>query len=171
MQHYLRQVSPQILKATSTLLAGIGSTKFKRMGILKIFAGNGGRGAYCGDEGPAQYACLNVPEDVAIDGAGNLYIADRYNHRIRKVDPSGVISTVAGNGSAAFCGDGGPAPQACLDEPHFVAVDPAGKFTNWGPRKCSNSKGRFQWDDFNSCRKWISWFLWGWRARHQRLPN
>ena len=113
-------------KGNLFVVAGNRVYKILTNGNLKIFAGIGGRGAYCGDGGPAQYACLNGAEDVAIDGAGNLYIADRHNHRVRKVDPAGVITTVAGNGSADFCGDGGLATEACLDEPQHVAVDPAG---------------------------------------------
>jgi sugar lactone lactonase YvrE len=94
-------------------------------GIITTVAGNGSQG-YLGDGGPANATRLNVPEDVAVDAAGNLYIADKENHRIRKVDPSGTITTVAGNGSGGFGGDGGAATDASLYYPSGVTVDGAG---------------------------------------------
>ncbi len=71
---------------------------------------------------------------MATDGAGNLYIADRHNHRIRKVDPSGIITTIAGSGERGDGGDGGPATQARMDHPWDVAVDVAGNvyIADWG---------------------------------------
>ena len=69
---------------------------------------------------------MNFPEDVAIDGAGYLYIADTANHRIRRVDPSGTIATIAGTGEEGFSGDGAPAVSAQLSGPKGVAVDGAG---------------------------------------------
>src|SRR5207249_921526 len=65
------------------------------------------------------------PGDIAVDSAGNLYIADTFNHRIRKVS-DGVITTVAGNGTSGFSGDYGPASSAQLSNPRAVAVDSAG---------------------------------------------
>jgi len=94
-------------------------------GSFTTFAGNGTLG-YSGDGGPATNAELNAPSGVAVDAAGNVYIADYGNEVIRMVAPSGVISTVAGNGVAGYSGDGGPATQASLDSPFGVAVDPAG---------------------------------------------
>ena len=83
-------------------------------GVITTVAGNG-TGRFAGDQGPAISASLDVPEDVAIDGAGNLLIADSGNNRVRKVDLiSGLISTVAGTGTDGFSGDGGPAIQAML---------------------------------------------------------
>jgi uncharacterized protein (TIGR03437 family) len=79
-----------------------------------------------GDGGPASAGLLDQPSDVAIAGKGNLYISDRLNHRVRKIDPSGIISTLAGNGFALFAGDGGPAAQASLNQPIGLAVDSAG---------------------------------------------
>jgi sugar lactone lactonase YvrE len=96
-------------------------------GIITTVAGSGTCG-FSGDNGPATSAQLNIQADiggVAIDGAGNLYIADGPNHRIRKVS-NGVINTVAGNGTAGFSGDNGPATSASLNYPKVVVVDSAG---------------------------------------------
>ena len=93
-------------------------------GALTIVAGNGQPG-FSGDGGPATSASLNQPEGLAIDTAGNLYIADQHNNRIRKVT-GGMITTVAGNGARSFSGEGGPATSASLDYPMGVAVDSAG---------------------------------------------
>jgi sugar lactone lactonase YvrE len=79
-----------------------------------------------GDGGPATGAKFDAPKGVAVDGAGNLYIADNGNNRIRKVDGSGNISTVAGNGTRGFSGDGGLATSAMLQYPSGLAVDGAG---------------------------------------------
>ena len=94
-------------------------------GIITTVAGTGGKN-FSGDGGPATAALLNAPNDVAVDGYGNLYIADLGNHRIRKVNQSGLITTIAGNGSDQFSGDGGPAIAAGLNFPHGIAVDTAG---------------------------------------------
>jgi sugar lactone lactonase YvrE len=88
-------------------------------------AGDGIDG-FAGDGGAASSARLSAPAGVAVDGAGNLYIADAGNNRVRKVDVAGVISTIAGSGSAGISGDGGPATAAQLDNPMGVAVDSAG---------------------------------------------
>lgn len=107
-------------------------------GVITTYAGGGtvdprdpsGRSLpsnYCGDGGPADKACLKRPMGLATDAAGNLFIADSTNSRVRKVDTRGVITTVAGNGTRGFCGDGGPATQACLEGgPRSVALDAAG---------------------------------------------
>ena len=94
-------------------------------GTITTVAGNGLQG-FSGDGGAASAASLNQPLGVAVDASGNLYIADRANHRIRKVDTSGVITTVAGDGTSAYGGDGGPAVAASLYNPTGVAVDAAG---------------------------------------------
>ena len=94
-------------------------------GVISTVAGNGNPG-YSGDGGPAASAMLNYPTGVAVDAAGNLFIADYGNDRIRMVTPSGIISTVAGNGTAGFSGDGVPANSAQLNGPTGVAVDAAG---------------------------------------------
>ena len=84
-------------------------------GIITTVAGTGTFG-YTGDNIAATSAKLNSPFGVAVDSAGNLYIADTGNHRIRKVDASGIITTVAGNGTG-YSGDGGPATSAELNYP------------------------------------------------------
>ena len=95
-------------------------------GIITTVAGTGAQG-YNGDDIPATAALLNNPIDVAIDPAGNLYIADHHNHRIRRVDAATqVITTVAGTGVAGDSGDGGPAVFAEMNEPGDVKVDETG---------------------------------------------
>ena len=94
-------------------------------GNLKTIAGNGTAG-YSGDSGPATKAELNDPDGVNFDASGNMYIADVLNNVIRKVDPAGNITTVAGNGTAGFSGDGGPATAAELHGPFGVTPDSAG---------------------------------------------
>jgi len=96
-------------------------------GIITTVAGNGTPG-FSGDGGPATSAELYYPSGVAVDGQGNIYIGDLYNNRIRMVNASGVITTVAGNGTAGFSGDGGPATSAELNMPAGVAVDGNGNF-------------------------------------------
>jgi trimeric autotransporter adhesin len=94
--------------------------------IISTVAGNGTRG-YSGDGGAATSAELNYPQGVALDTSGNIYIADSSNERIRKVTVStGIISTVAGNGTAGYSGDDGAATSAELNYPIGVAVDSAG---------------------------------------------
>ena len=93
-------------------------------GLITTVAGNGTQG-FSGDNGPGTSAQLNRPGGVAVDSAGNLYIADTWNNRIRKVS-GGVITTVAGNGTQGFSGDNGPATIAQLANPAGVAVDSAG---------------------------------------------
>jgi sugar lactone lactonase YvrE len=89
-------------------------------------AGNGAA-AFGGDNGPATAASLFYPSGIALDRAGNLFIADGYNLRIRRVDAkTGVITTVAGNGSQGYSGDNGPATSASLYFPGDVALDTAG---------------------------------------------
>src|SRR5262249_11545839 len=99
--------------------------QFKLPGIITTVAGNGA-GGFCDDNRTATSGCLYVPEAVAVDDNGNLLIADTFNHRICKVNASGTITTVAGNGTADFCGDNGPGTSACLNFPQGVAADDAG---------------------------------------------
>jgi uncharacterized protein (TIGR03437 family) len=97
-------------------------------GEINTYAGYFSAGpGYAGDGGQANRAQLQNPNGLALDSAGNLYIADTDNHVIRKVTAAtGVITTVAGNGIAGYTGDGGPATQASLDEPKGVALDSNG---------------------------------------------
>ena len=99
--------------------------KVDTSGIITTVAGTG-TGAYSGDEGPATSAEINVPQGVCVDNSGNIYIADTLNHRIRKVDTSGIITTVAGTGTGAYSGDEGPATSAEINVPQGVCVDNSG---------------------------------------------
>jgi trimeric autotransporter adhesin len=99
--------------------------KVDTAGIITTVAGTGSSG-FSGDGGPATAAKLNGPEGLYIDASGNLYIAEISNHRIRKVDTAGIISTVAGVGTQGFSGDGGAATAAELNRPEGVSVDAAG---------------------------------------------
>src|SRR5204863_10175714 len=91
--------------------------------IITAIAGNG-TATFSGDGGPATAASLNQPWGIAIDGAGNLFLVDTYNHRIRRVNAgTGTITTVAGAGTQGFSGDSGPAVAAALLFPVAVAVD------------------------------------------------
>ncbi len=102
--------------------------KIDTSGIITTIAGGGGAASgYGGDGGPATAATLNVTTSVALDTANNLYIADGANGRIRKVSPSGIITTIAGTGTRGYSGDGGPATAAMLDFPISVVVDSAGE--------------------------------------------
>ncbi len=94
-------------------------------GIINRIAGSGIHGS-AGDNGPATSAQLSEPYGLAVDSAGNLYIADTYNNRIRKVNPSGEITTIAGTGQPGFTGDNGPAVKAQLYGPTRLALDAAG---------------------------------------------
>jgi len=103
--------------------------KVNTNGIITTVAGRGMNAydaGYSGDGGPATEADLNYPYGVAVDTEGNVYIADTYNHRIRKVDSNGIITTVAGNGIRGCNGDGGPATEATITYPSDVAVDTEG---------------------------------------------
>lgn len=99
--------------------------KVDNSGIITTVIGSGGFG-FSGDGGPGALALLAQPGGLAFDSTGNLYIADTNNERIRKVDTTGTITTVAGNGRFKYAGDGGPATGASLDSPTAVAVDPGG---------------------------------------------
>lgn len=102
-------------------------------GLITTIVGSGPIGTsiddgnLAGDGGPALAATLQEPWGIVIDANGNLLIADRDNHAIRKVDPTMVITTVAGSGNRGFSGDGGPATQANLSRPQSVAVDRLGQ--------------------------------------------
>jgi hypothetical protein len=95
-------------------------------GIIATVAGTGTAG-FSGDGGPGTVAQVDdLHGTLGLDGAGNLYIPDTGNNRIRKLDTSGAITTIAGTGSAGYSGDGGPATSARLNQPRGAALDPAG---------------------------------------------
>ena len=90
---------------------------------ITTYAGTGG-GGYSGDGGPAVNATIDAPLDVYADSNGNVLISDQYNHRVRKVDAvTGIITTIAGNGTPGFSGDGGLAIHAKLNQPTGLFVD------------------------------------------------
>jgi sugar lactone lactonase YvrE len=131
-----KRVSPELIYPNGLALDARGDLYISDIGshsILKldsqsrltVIAGTGESG-YSGDGGPAVSACLNAPHDLTFDASGRLLIADTYNHRIRRVDRQGVITTVAGNGSAPNTGYGRPAPEDSLNNPQGIAVDQAG---------------------------------------------
>ena len=93
-------------------------------GIITTIAGNGVAG-YGGDGGPALEASLNFPAGLAFHN-GSLYVADRNNHRVRRIHSDGIITTVVGVGEPDCCGDGGPAVEAMLNLPSDIALDAAG---------------------------------------------
>jgi sugar lactone lactonase YvrE len=100
--------------------------KVDTKGVIKAFAGNGTYG-YSGDGGLATKASINPTfGGISVDNQGNLYLADRTNHRIRKVDSNGIITTIAGNGSAGYSGNGGQATEAQLNLPEDMVVDKNG---------------------------------------------
>lgn len=98
--------------------------KVAQNGIISNFAGNGTAG-FAGDNGPPQNAEFNGPQGVTVDSSGAVYVADSNNRRIRKI-ANGVVTTVAGNGTAGLSGDGGPATSAQIGIPSRVALDSAG---------------------------------------------
>jgi sugar lactone lactonase YvrE len=95
-------------------------------GIIRTVAGGGKPADGLGDGGPATEASLNIPDGLALDAGGNLFIADNLHFRVRKVGPVGIITTAAGTGQAGSAGDGGPATEARLDAPAGLTVDRAG---------------------------------------------
>ena len=115
------------MEVGNLFIADTGNARIRKVtpaGIITTVAGTGEFG-FSGDGGLLPRPAF-LPVDVAVDGAGNLFIADTFNHRIRKVTPAGIISTVAGDGIGGFSGDFGPAAAARLNGPTSVAVDAEG---------------------------------------------
>jgi uncharacterized protein (TIGR03437 family) len=111
--------------AGNIYIADAGNQRIRRIdanGVITTMAGTGSA-QYGGDSGPGTVATLNTPAGLAVDSSGNLYIADTGNHAVRKLTIDGTISTVAGNGTHGFAGDGGSPAGALLDSPSAVAVD------------------------------------------------
>ncbi len=118
--------------AGNIYIADRGNSRIRKVtvatGVITTAAGNGVAG-YSGDGGQATSAELNLPQGIALDGSGNLYIADSSNNRIREANiSSGVITTVAGNGTGGYAGDNGGATSAEISGPYDVALDSAGNF-------------------------------------------
>jgi trimeric autotransporter adhesin len=99
--------------------------KINTAGTISTFAGTGTSG-FSGDGGPATLAQLNMPYWISLDPSGNVYVSDFFNSRIRKINSSGVISTIAGTGAGGFSGDGGAAINAQINCPAGMAIDAAG---------------------------------------------
>ncbi len=126
--------------------------KITPAGKVSVVAGNGYKGGsdffgggYNGDNIPATDAQLDAPLGVAVDDGGNVYITEEMNYRVRKVDPSGIITTICGTGAKSNSGDSGPAPLATLSYPFGITVDSSGNniyvsdYTSTRVRKIDNS--------------------------------
>jgi DNA-binding beta-propeller fold protein YncE len=114
---------------TTVYVADTGNNRIRKVvlatGLVTTIAGNGNAG-FGGDNGISNNAVVNQPTGLALDNAGNLYIADTGNNRIRVINAAGVITTAAGNGANGFSGDGGQATAAAISSPHGVAIDTLG---------------------------------------------
>src|SRR5581483_2760759 len=112
----------RIAAVCAALLFAACVTAIQAQGIIQTVAGNGSA-SYGGDGGMAINAALNHARGIAVDSNGNIYIADTDNSRVRRVTPSGIITTFAGNGYTGASGDGGPATNAMISDVMAVAVD------------------------------------------------
>ncbi len=115
--------------------------KIDAAGIITTIAGNGTAG-FSGDGGPATNAQIHGPQGIAVDGAGNVYFADAVNHRLRKIDTAGIITTIAGTGINVNTGDGGPSSAAGIGRPSYIAIDVSGNIlfsSNYVVRKISSA--------------------------------
>jgi RHS repeat-associated protein len=161
--------------AGNLFIADSGNNRIRKVdnsGVITTVAGTGEAG-YSGEGMPGLQARLRWPSGLAMDNAGNLYIADSGNNRVRKLDPSGIITTVAGTGVYGFGGDGGPAVQARLSSPTGVAVDGEGNVFIADKYNCAIRKvtadgmiatvagagcyGRLYGDGGLATRAWLSW--------------
>jgi len=117
-------VEHRLLSGSGIIERGDGESRKLPTNLIETVAGNlsGGFPLFGGDGGPATEALLNFPEEITVAPDGSLYIADASNNRIRRVSPTKIIDTVAGDGFFGFGGDGGPAVDASLNVPRGVAV-------------------------------------------------
>ena len=123
-----RPISCVMDNAGNLLISDFTNSRIRKVspaGIITTIAGNGTPG-FGGDGGPATAAIIQNPEKITVDGAGNIYFCDFYNQRIRKIDVSGIITTIAGTGAIGYTGDGGPATAATFWDPAGIALDAAG---------------------------------------------
>ncbi|MEP7362434.1 MAG: IPT/TIG domain-containing protein [Acidobacteriota bacterium] len=114
--------------AGNLYIADTSNSRIKKVtpaGVTTTIAGTGTQ-AFTGDGGPAASAAINQPRGIMVDAAGNVYFSDMGNFRVRKIDTSGMITTVAGSGTLGFAGDGGPATSARLNTPLGLALDGQG---------------------------------------------
>jgi len=101
--------------------------RIDKTGHITTVAGTPGKKGYAGDNGPATAALMNEPYEARFDAAGNLYVVERMNHVVRKIDTkTQIITTIAGTGKPGFAGDNGPATSAQFNQPHALQFDPAG---------------------------------------------
>jgi sugar lactone lactonase YvrE len=120
-----------VLRNNALYFCDLDNQRIRRLDVktrqVTTIAGSGQR-AYSGDGGPALEGALNMPHEIAFDREGHMYIAERDNHVVRRVDAkTRVISTLAGTGTAGFSGDDGPAAKAQLRQPHSIAIGPDGR--------------------------------------------
>ena len=151
-------------------IADSGNERIRRIdpsGTISTVAGTGVPG-YSGDGGPAIAAQFDGPRGLAGDGAGNLYVADDNNNRIRRIDTSGVVTTVAGTGAAGFSGDGGPARSAQLEEPPRRGGGPPGKRVHRRQHERPHPDGRPGRDDLDRGRLRPARLRGRWRPGHRR---
>ena len=135
-------------------------------GVISTLAGNGSK-TYAGDGAAATSASLARPRGLSVDAFGNIYVADSDNNRIRLIAKTGTITTLAGNGSQGFTGDGGPAVDATLDTPRATAVAATGGGRILGYAQSARSRGERGWQHQYDC-----WFEPdGWRCEHRRKPG
>ncbi len=123
-QSSMKKIFRSLIRA-ALFIASIATTSVINAQVISTVAGSGGTG-FGGDGYPATTAAISNAMGVAVDRSGNFYISDNSNNRVRKVDVSGIINTIAGNGVSGYSGDGGAATDAEISGPFGVAVDTAG---------------------------------------------
>jgi sugar lactone lactonase YvrE len=131
-------------------------------GIITTIAGNGTCG-YSGDGGPATAASVGTFYGIAFDGSGNLYLADLVSSVVRMVDTHGMIHTFAGNGTAGYSGDGGPATAAQLGFPIGLVAESSGNMYIADETDSVVRKVDPLWDHHDICGQRHEWLQWRWR--------